>query len=195
MIIHTTVPSWLRSRPQVVPLTIASLLVVASIGYGSMGSFNPAPRGSQSGIESTAKVGPAAASIGKTTRDGTFAFVVTSAQRHGRTLASRSGTDQVAEGEFLIVQVNVTNVGGEARRLTATDQLVISDRGHRYAPSAAVTSLEDADKAFLTMINPGSTVIGAALLFDVPLGTRIASIELHASMSSTGVQVTLPALS
>ena len=45
------------------------------------------------------------------------------------------------------------------------------------------------------MINPGSTVIGAALLFDVPLGTRIASIELHASMSSTGVQVTLPALS
>jgi hypothetical protein len=130
--------------------------------------------------------------MGRTFRDGTFAFVVTSMQRPGRTLANRSGTQQTAQGEFVIVQVNVTNVGGKARTLSPTDQFVISDTGQRFAPSPAITSLKDADRIFLTTINPGSTVIGAPLLFDVPHGTRIASIELHGSTSSAGVQVTLP---
>jgi hypothetical protein len=157
-----------------------------------VGGFNPATRGSQSGIQSTGNSQPAAANIGETIRDGTFAFAVTSVRRPGRTLAGRSGTDQVAQGEFMIVQVTVTNVGGGAQTLTATDQFVISDTGNRFAPSAAITSLKNADKAFMKTINPGSTVIGAPLLFDVPPGTRIASIELHASTSTTGVQVALP---
>lgn len=190
MIIHKTVPSWLRRRPLILPLTVASLLVVAGIGYSSMAGLNAATRSSQSGIESTANLKPAA-SIGKTIQAGSFAFVVTSVQRPGRTLASRSGTDEVAQGEFVIVRVDVTNVGGKAKKLNATDQFVISHTGQRFAPSPAITSLQNADKIFLTAINPGSTVIGAPLLFDVPPGTRVASIELHDSTSSTGVQVTL----
>lgn len=160
------------------------------MGYNNMGTFSSAT-GTQSSIESTGNARPGAASIGKTIRDGTFAFTVTSVQRPGRTLANRSGTTQTAQGEFVIVRVTVANVGGQAQGLTATDQIAVNDAGQRFAPSAAITSLPDAGAILSTNINPGSTVNGAPLLYDVPPGTRIASIELHDRASSTGVRVAL----
>ena len=45
---------------------------------------------------------------------------------------------------------------------------------------------------FRQKVNPGSTVNDVPLLFDVPAGTSIADVELHGSLSSAGVKVTLP---
>ena len=52
-------------------------------------------------------------------------------------------------------------------------------------------SLKEADKVFMTNINPGNSVTGAPLLSDVAPGTKIASIELHDIPFSTGVKVKL----
>lgn len=49
--------------------------------------------------------------------------------------------------------------------------------------------IED-NEVFLNEINPGNTVKGV-LVFDMPKGTTPASIELHDSMLSGGVTVSL----
>lgn len=53
------------------------------------------------------------------------------------------------------------------------------------------SSLAGAETIFHDTINPGRTVNNAPVLFDVEAGTVIASIELHDSMTSTGVRVRL----
>jgi hypothetical protein len=83
----------------------------------------------------------------------------------------------------------VTNIGHDPRTLSATNQFLISDRGQRFATSAAISSLPGAETIFLEKVNPGHTVSDVPVLFDVPAGTRIASIELHDSVSSTGVKL------
>jgi hypothetical protein len=135
---------------------------------------------------------PASATIGQSVRDGKFAFIVTSLRPPNRSLTNRLGTRETAQGEFVIVRVDVTNIGYEARTLTATDQFLISDKGQRFATSAATSSLAGSEEIFLEKINPGHTVNDASLLFDVPAGTMVTGVELHDSASSPGVKVKLP---
>jgi len=77
------------------------------------------------------------------------------------------------------------------RTLTATDQYLAGNKGQRFATSSAISSLAGAETIFAEKINPGHTVHDAPVLFDVPPGTTIASIELHDSVSSKGVKVAL----
>lgn len=141
--------------------------------------------------DSATKVTPVTTTIGESIRDGRFVFTVTSVHRPSKTLTDRLGATETAEGAYVIVRVNVANIGGEARTLTATEQFLLDDNGQRFGTSSAISSLAGAETIFLGKINPGHTVKDAPLLFDVPAGTTIASIELHGSLSSTGVKVRL----
>jgi hypothetical protein len=116
---------------------------------------------------------------------------VTSPARYSNTITSRLGTTEKAQGVFVIVRADVTNIGYEPRNLIATDQFLVSDRGQRFATSPAISALEGAETIFMDKINPGHTVNDAPMLFDVPRGTIIASLELHDSVSSPGVKVKL----
>jgi hypothetical protein len=87
--------------------------------------------------------------------------------------------------------VNVTNIGYEARSLTATDLFLVDNQGKRFATSPAILALGGAEKVFLHKINPGHTVNDAPVLFDLVPGTAIATIELHDSTSSAGAKVKL----
>ena len=185
---------WFKQMRFIVPLAfiLSFVTVKASQSLRDTGSSAAAASPSQPSVKSAAKAPAAASDVGQTVRDDTFAFVVTSVQRPGRTLAGQSGTTETAQGEFVIVRVNVTNFGGKAQTLTATGQFLINDKGQRLAPSSAIMLLEGADKIFEENINPGNTVMDAPLLFDVTPGTIITSIELHDSALSTGVKVRLP---
>jgi hypothetical protein len=116
---------------------------------------------------------------------------VTAVERPGKSFAGQFGTTETAQGEFVIVRVSVTNIGDEAQTLMSTGQKLINDKGQQFEPSTAILSLKGADKFFLQNINPGNTVKGAPLLFDVAPGTKIASVELHDSILSDGVKVKL----
>jgi hypothetical protein len=67
----------------------------------------------------------------------------------------------------------------------------LHDKGQRFGISSAISSLAGAETISLGKINPGHTVKDAPLPFDVPAETTIAGIELHSSLSSTGVKVRL----
>lgn len=176
----------------VLPLAIVLLFVVSlSNAGGDTESAGSGTSISQSKVKSVASSQQPAPQVSKGVRDGELAFVVTSVQRPGRTLTSQLGKE-TAQGEFVIVRVDVTNVGGVAKPFTVTCQFLVNDKGQRFAPSSAIMSLKGADEVFAKRISPGTTVTGAQLLFDVAQGTKIVSVELHDSLSSAGVQVKLP---
>ena len=64
-------------------------------------------------------------------------------------------------------RVNVTNIGDAAQMLDSSSQALFNNKGQKFAPCSAIMSLKDADKIFLTNINPGNSITGAPLLFDV----------------------------
>jgi hypothetical protein len=53
-----------------------------------------------------------AAAIGTKVRDGKFEFVVAGVEHPGKTFPGKLQTRLTARGEFVIVRVNVTNIGG-----------------------------------------------------------------------------------
>ena len=190
----------------------AALLLICAIGIASMGgdddpttapeasepatsepsASEPAPTTSEPAPTTSepAPTTPAAPGIGTAVRDGKFEFVVTGVERPGKTIGS-DFLEETAQGEFIIVRMNVTNIGDEGQTLSSTGQVLYNDKGQKFEPSSAIFSLPDADKFFLENINPGNTVTGAPLLFDVPPGTVLHSIELHDSVLSGGVTVSL----
>src|SRR5664280_2259058 len=185
---------WFKKKRFSLPLAVllVFLIIMISTGGNDPGIFDFTTSALESKVESATNLTPATATIGQSIRDGKFAFIVTSLQPPKTYFTDRRGTIETAQGEFVIVRVNVTNIGYQARALTATDQFLINDRGQRFATSAAISSLKGSEKIFLEKINPGQTVYDAPLLFDVPAGTTTASLELHDSGSSSGVKVKLP---
>jgi hypothetical protein len=187
---RTTRPWFRRKRfalPSAVVLVFLALLV--STGGNDPGIFGRTRSATElrGDIADNIPTG----TLGQSVRDGRFAFTVTSPARYSNTITSRLGTTEKAQGVFVIVRADVTNIGYEPRNLIATDQFLVSDRGQRFATSPAISALEGAETIFMDKINPGHTVNDAPMLFDVPRGTIIASLELHDSVSSPGVKVKL----
>jgi len=184
---------WFTKKRIALPsaVTLLLLIIMASTGGNDPRIFDFTTSAVESKAEGATKVTPADATIGESVRDGRLAFTVTAVQRPSKTLTDRLGATETAEGAYVIVRVSVTNIGYEARTLTTTDQFLVDNKGQRFGTSSAISSLAGAETIFLEKINPGHTVNDAPLLFDVPAGTTIGSIELHDSLSSTGVKVGL----
>jgi Domain of unknown function (DUF4352) len=188
-----TVRPWFKKKRFALPsaVFVVFVLIMISTGGNDPRIFDFTTSALESQVENAANT-PATATIGQSVRDGKFAFIVTSVQPPAKSVTNRLGSTVIAQGEFVVVRVSVTNIGYDARTLSATDQFLISDKNQRYATSAAISSLAGSERIFLEKVNPGQTVNDAPLLFDVAPGTAITGIELHDSTTSAGVKVKLP---
>jgi hypothetical protein len=126
-------------------------------------------------------------SVGQPVRDGNFEFVVTGIDR-GRVVADPEFPDlqKTAAGEFVFVNMKVTNVGTEPQTFFASFNTL----------SDGSTEFKSDDEAWIYLgntladLNPGDS-IDTAVVFDVPVGTDPESIELHDGPFSEGVTVGL----
>jgi hypothetical protein len=135
--------------------------------------------------------GPAAsAGIGTEVQDGSLAFTVTDVETGVRVLGD-SFLRTEAQGMYVLVHVSVRNIGSESETFTGANQTLLDAQGREFTAdsSAALINVPDSE-SFFTPINPGNTVEGV-LVFDVPEGLSPAAIELHESVFSSGVLVTL----
>jgi len=127
--------------------------------------------------------------IGDAVRDGKFEFTVTKVQK-GVAEVGDEYLNEKAQGQFVLVHVTVKNIGKEAQTFDDSNQTLRDTDGRKFdADSEAGIYLDDSN-AFLNDINPGNTVKGI-VVFDVPKDATIASLELHDSMFSGGVKVSL----
>ncbi|MEH3154377.1 MAG: DUF4352 domain-containing protein [Gordonia paraffinivorans] len=172
------------------------VISVASGGGGSTESPDAAPAGSTTApasagapptaTESTAAPRPG---IGAPARDGKFEFVVRGVRPGGTSI----GPDFMAEraqGEFLLVDLTVRNIGDKAQSLDISSQKVLSEQGTQFSPNTAATIQVDDAAVFYEQINPGNA-LQVTVVYDLPAGTDATRIELHDSVFSGGVTVDL----
>ena len=120
-------------------------------------------------------------------RSGDFAYVVHRVEVTD-VLADPEFPDRnvTAAGRFVVVKMTVTNVGNEPQTFFASFN-TLSDGSTVY---------QSDDEAWIYLgntladLNPGDSV-DTAVVFDVPRGTDVESIELHDGPFSDGVTVGL----
>ncbi|GIM88834.1 DUF4352 domain-containing protein [Paractinoplanes toevensis] len=131
----------------------------------------------------------AAGVMNKPITDGKFQFTVTGMKCGVPTVGGEIG--QKAQGQFCLIDVSIKNVGTAAEVFTDLSQAVYDAEGNQYSADSGASVYANADyQTFLTEINPGNTVKGK-LVFDLPAGTKPASILLHESTFTEGVKIPL----
>jgi hypothetical protein len=157
-------------------------IAVSHKGTTTGGSTRPASTGSQA---------PAPiAGIGSRVRDGKFEFTITKIAH-----ATKVGPSLLAikaQGRFTILYVTVTNVGNVAQTLDDSAQYVYDAKGRKFSANGEADIFINGNKnsVFLNDINPGNTVHGK-IVFDLPKGDQAVKAELHDSLFSVGVIVSL----
>jgi hypothetical protein len=128
-----------------------------------------------------------AAGVGQEVRDGNFSFVITGVERIDVVADPEFPEIQkAAQGEYVIVKMVVTNIGSEPQTFFASFN----------TRSDGTTVYQSDDEAWIYLgntladLNPGDSV-DTSVVFDVPIGTDVESIELHDGPFSDGVTVGL----
>jgi hypothetical protein len=180
---------WFRKNWVMLPLVFIVFVAVLQAANG--GGEKGVPDTASGASLPTADCAPATvAYIGTKVRDGNSELVVTGVEHPGKTLAGKYGKTLTANGEFVIVRVEITNIGTAPMTPDCSCQLLINDKAWEFEPSPAILSTKEALK-FVKRINPGETVKGVVLLFDLAPQTKAGGIELHDSQFSPGVMVNL----
>ncbi|MCZ4563372.1 DUF4352 domain-containing protein [Rhodococcus sp. IEGM 1401] len=185
--------SWFaRHKILTVILAIVVLgVLIRLIGGGSSESPTaPAPAGSSASEEAApaAPAEPAQPGIGVAVRDGKFEFIVTAVAPPVTTVGSEYLT-QTAQGEYVQVTMTVRNIGDRAQSLDASSQKLLDADGKQYSVDSLATAYLDEGIGY-EQINPGNA-LDTTVVFDVPVGTVPAEIELHDSAFSGGTAVAL----
>jgi Domain of unknown function (DUF4352) len=185
---------------------ILAIIVVAIIATATSGSGDDSSDSSTSSAKPAAsnnagtdteepteapaeEPGAAEAGIGAAVRDGKFEFTVTSLEPGVAQIGSEYLNTQ-AQGQFLLVHITVANIGDEAQMFDSSSQKLVDDQGRTHSADSGAAIYLDDSNSFLNNINPGNTVEGI-IVFDIPVDAVPASIELHDSAFSGGVDVSL----
>jgi hypothetical protein len=197
---------WFKKKRFVIPGAFVALMVVTQMGGGA--SDEPAVASSSSSDTAavdTQSVDGSDSSDATTTsteetdetaglktpvRDGKFEFVVKSVEC-GEDKIGASFMAEKAQGQFCIATVKVTNIGDESQMFDGTSQYLYDVQGREFEASTEAAIVLPESQSFLEDINPGNTVTGK-VVWDVPAsGFKADHLELHDSMFSGGVEVTL----
>ena len=168
------------------------VLIIVIIAVNSSKSSTTAPAATDSGSSAPAAAPEAAAAepgVGTSVRDGKFEFVVTSVEPGTPSIGEAPLTTK-AQGQFVLVNVSVTNIGTEPQAFSGSDTKAFDSQGREFTASTSAAIYLPSSNSLYTPINPGNKVDGK-VVFDVPVGTALTSIELHDSAFSGGVTVKL----
>jgi hypothetical protein len=133
---------------------------------------------------------PTHAQLNQPARDGKLQFTVDSVSC-GKATEGNGSLTTSAQGQFCEVRLTVKNVGTDARVFAGAFQEAKGSDGNTYRDDVeAEAYANSADQTFFSQINPGNEVKGV-LVFDIPQGGKIVSLELHDSPLSAGVIVSV----
>ncbi|KQU03883.1 hypothetical protein ASG56_10600 [Rhodococcus sp. Leaf7] len=175
-------------------LTAIGAIVVIAVGVnlasgGQDSSTSGTTSSSQAATEgSSAPAEESAPGIGAAARDGKFEFTVQNVER-GVASVGDQYTSQTPQGEYVLVTLNVANIGNEQQLFDTSSQKLLDGQGREYSTDTLATVTNDPNLGF-SQINPGNSLV-ATLVYDVPAGTAPSEIELHDSLFSGGVTVSV----
>ncbi|WP_277212019.1 DUF4352 domain-containing protein [Isoptericola croceus] len=127
--------------------------------------------------------------LGDAVRDGKFEFTVTELE-DGVEQIGNDFLNETAQGQYVLVHVTVENIGDEAQYFDGSSQKLVDTEGRTHSADSSAAIYLDDSNSFLNEINPGNTVDGV-VVFDLPKKATPATLELHDSMFSGGVEVSV----
>jgi hypothetical protein len=180
-------------------LAVVALFVVIGIasaaggGGGTGSSTSSTSTGTTSGGGQQAAPAAAGPHIGQPAADGKFKFTIERVS-HAKSVGNTSlGLGSTAQGRFTVLHIKAANIGSESQSLDDSAQYVYDARGRKFdADSTADLYANPGSNGgvLFNSINPGNSVTGV-ILFDLPRGDRAVKAELHDSVFSGGVTVSL----
>lgn len=174
-------------------LTVFLAIIVLAILGSALGGGTDSSSSSQTNTASkeTEKETPKElAKIGAPVRDGKFEFVVKSIQC-GVPNVGESFTTKTAQGQYCLLTVSVKNIGDVPQSLFSGNQFLYNAENQKYsADDSATFSVANSTTTWYSDINPGNSVEGV-IVFDLPKDKVPVTAELHDSIASNGVKVSL----
>jgi hypothetical protein len=128
--------------------------------------------------------------IGDAVRDGEFEFVVSRVDCSHKTI----GVEHLrltAKGKYCMISLTVRNIADGPRYFLghAQEAFTADGTGYREDEIAGIYANQDTH-TFLRRLAPGRQVTGE-LVFDIPAAAELTTVELHDSLLSGGIKVTL----
>lgn len=176
-------------RPLISGLAVAGALVVLflagaaaeNFGHREQASATPSP---EAGRKTSLP------RLGKAVRDGSFEFVVRGVDCSRNTVGVEH-LKRTAAGRYCVVSLSVRNIATSPQIFLGKVQKAYDPAGTGYTEDAIASLYANQNiRTLLRKIDPGDSVTGK-LVFDVPKGTTLTTLELHDSYLSGGVKVTL----
>lgn len=168
-------------------LICCGIMAVNAALSKSTNNLTPETVGTPDTVETQAST---QAGLNQAVRDGKFEFVV-HAVTCGKTEEGDKFLSKTAQGRYCEVSLTVKNIGTVPQTFTGDEQKAKDSTGNTYTDDTeAELYANSANQTFLNDINPGNQVKGI-VVFDIPVNTKIASLELHDSAFSNGVAVTV----
>jgi hypothetical protein len=132
----------------------------------------------------------AAAGVGDAVRDGKFEFVVSRVDC-SRTSIGIEHLKRTAKGKYCVVSLSVRNIADGSQYFLGHAQEAFDAAGNSYGNDEIAGIYANRDtQTFLQKLDRGERVAGM-LVFDVPKAVKLTALELHDSLLSGGVKVTL----
>ncbi|MFR9751397.1 DUF4352 domain-containing protein [Nocardia sp. 004] len=187
--------------PKILLLVVVAIVAFCGIGgliAGAGGDDSPATTDSAADAkaDSPTAPGPAAAEneptpgLNTPVRDGKFEFVVTGVETGVAEIGDNPYLRKTAQGSYTIVSITVRNISDVPYGFSPGNQDLYDTEGRKFGnDSMAAISLQP-DTSLYASINPGNTIT-AQMVFDLPAEAQPDYIELHDSMLSGGVTVSL----
>lgn len=129
------------------------------------------------------------AAVGEAVASGDFEVTVTDVE----TGVASVGDDLFgaeAQGQFIVVSMEVTNIGDSPVTFFSSDVELTDDEARTYsADDASAIYVEDSN-SFLEEINPGNTVDGI-VLFDVPEGVEPSTLVFRGGLFDEPIEIAL----
>jgi hypothetical protein len=131
---------------------------------------------------------PTTAAVGQPGRDGSLQFTAKKVTCGVRQVGPPE--DYVTPtGQFCVVELKIRNVGTGPAIFSDALQEAYAPNGNRFSTdSEAVLYANPNPTVFLTDINPG-IAFTADIVYDIPVGERIARLKLHSNPDTRGVVV------
>lgn len=168
--------------------------VAASLSGNKSGDDDVAdPAGTSTAGASTPSEGkepekePATPGIGDAVTSGDLSLTVVSVDPPVAELGS-SALSTKAQGEFIVVALSVTNTGNKAASFYSGQVLLRVGEKEFEPDSTAPLYLAENSAMLFEEINPGNTLSGK-VVFDVPKGTKVETLEFKGELFGSPVVV------
>jgi hypothetical protein len=178
-----------------VVVALGTLIVLFGVGVAaenrgrgdSPAAVNGPAKRSSAPLTATAK----APGLGDPVRDGKFEFVVARVDC-SRSTVGLEHLKRTAAGKYCLISLSIRNIDDRPRLFLGRLQTVSDGAGTEFSNDELAGLLANREtQTFLRKIGPGSKASGK-IVFDVPKGTTLTTMDLHDSYFSGGVRVALP---